>query len=61
MGIGIQMPIWIVGIEPESFDGIGVRYEEMRRTAEENHLPCHDFASVLRLEVPPPEPEAIAT
>ena len=54
MAIGIQMPIWIVGIEPESFDDVRLRYNEMKVVAESNGLPCHSYEDVMGLapEVP---------
>lgn len=51
LAIGIQMPICIIGIEPNSFDEIGERYEEMRRLCEENGLACHTFEAALGAEV----------
>ena len=47
LAIGIQMPIWFVGIEPSDFDAIGERYEQMRALCEENGLPCHSFEVAL--------------
>jgi len=43
MAIGIQMPIWIIGIEPTDFSEIGERYEEMANLCRENGLECHSF------------------
>ncbi len=55
--VGIQMPIWIVGIEPVDFAAIGERYEEMRRLCEANGLPCHPwdvaFGAPPVAELPP--------
>jgi hypothetical protein len=46
MAIGLQMPVWIIGIEPLSFEGIGERYAQMWELCKQNGLDCHDFASV---------------
>ena len=43
MAIGIQMPIWIIGIEPTDFSEIGERYEEMASLCRENGIDCHSF------------------
>lgn len=47
LAIGIQMPIWFVGIEPTNFSDIGARYEEMRALCESNGLECHPFETAL--------------
>ena len=47
MAIGMQMPVWIIGIEPRSFGAAGTRYEEMRATAEANSVECHTFAAFM--------------
>lgn len=52
LAIGIQMPIWFVGIEPSSFDEIGTRYEEMRALCLANGLECHSFDVAFGAEVP---------
>jgi hypothetical protein len=51
LAIGIQMPICFVGIEPDSFDEIGQRYEELRALCEENGLECHPFSDALGVEI----------
>ena len=53
MAIGIQMPVWIVGLEPESFQEVKSRYSEMFDVAAANGLECHTFEDVMGL---PPEP-----
>jgi hypothetical protein len=61
MAIGIQMPIWIAGIEPETFDSIRGRYEEMRTVAEANGVECHPYDSAAGATAPlDPELEADA-
>jgi hypothetical protein len=51
LAVGIQMPICFIGLEPNSFDEIGNRYEEMRMLCEANGLECHDFAAALGADV----------
>jgi hypothetical protein len=50
MAIGLQMPVWIIGIEPLSFDSIGERYMEMWELCRTNGVDCHDFSSVMTSE-----------
>jgi hypothetical protein len=52
LSIGIQMPIWFIGIEPEDYGPIGERYEEMRKLCEENGLSCHPFDIALGAPIP---------
>jgi hypothetical protein len=52
LALGIQMPIWIVGIEPADFHGIGERYEEMRRLCEANGLACHPWDVAFGAQTP---------
>ena len=52
LAVGIQMPICFIGIEPDSFDEIGARYEEMRALCIENGVDCHSFEVALGAEVP---------
>jgi hypothetical protein len=54
LAIGIQMPICFLGFEPNSFDEIGSRYEELRELCELNGLECHPFAAALGGEVMDP-------
>lgn len=54
LAIGIQMPICFLGFEPNSFDEIGGRYEELRELCELNGLECHPFATALGAEVMDP-------
>lgn len=51
LAIGVQMPVWIVGLEPSDFSDIGHRYEEMRLLCEEHGVSCHDFGTALGAEV----------
>lgn len=43
LAMGIQMPIWIVGFEPESFADIECHYGKMHALCAENGLDCHTF------------------
>jgi restriction endonuclease BglII len=56
MRIGIQMPVWIVGIEPTSWDEIRARYERMFSVATENGVACHNFESIFGATLEPPTP-----
>ena len=47
MRIGIQMPIWIVGLEPVSWDPIRERYDLMHSVATRNGVSCHPFDVVF--------------
>ena len=51
LAIGIQMPICFVGFEPDTFDEIGQRYEDLRRVCEEHGLECHPFSDALGVEI----------
>jgi hypothetical protein len=51
MAIGIQMPIWVIGIEPTDFSDIGRRYEEMASLCRENGVECHDFDSAFGAKI----------
>lgn len=48
LAVGIQMPIWIIGIEPTDFDAIAERYEQMRRLCQENGVECHPWDLAYR-------------
>jgi hypothetical protein len=47
MRIGIQMPVWIIGIEPTSWEPIRDRYDLMHGVAEGHGLTCHPFEAVF--------------
>lgn len=47
MKIGIQMPIWIVGIEPADWQPVKARYDEMHTVAAANDLTCHSYDAVF--------------
>lgn len=53
MRIGIQMPVWIVGIEPASWEPIKDRYDIMHRVATEHGVTCHAFETVFGEELEP--------
>ena len=44
LAIGIQMPIWFVGIEPSNFDEVGERYEEMRALCQSTDWTIHSMS-----------------
>ena len=43
LAIGISMPIWIVGVEPEDFSPLVACYRSMQEVAEQNGARCHSF------------------
>lgn len=47
MGIGLQLPTVIVGLDLNDWRSVGQRYEEMRAVAEANGLDCHTFEAVF--------------
>ena len=56
MGIGLQLPTVVVGLDLNDWAAVRARYEEMRAVAEENGLDCHTFDDVFgvpQLEVTP--------
>jgi hypothetical protein len=55
LAIGIQMPICLIGFEPDTFDAIGTRYEELRTLCADNGLECHPFPDAIGPEVLDPE------
>ena len=55
MSIGIQMPLWIIGIEPADWQRIQATYAEMQNVCEEHGLDSHDFAAVFGAPIEPAE------
>lgn len=51
MAIGIQMPIWVVGLEPADWTPIKIRYKEMQSICFDNDVECHAFDIVFGQEV----------
>ena len=47
MGIGLQLPTVVVGLDLNDWTRVRDRYEEMRAVCEANGLSCHPFDSVL--------------
>lgn len=47
MSIGIQVPVWIIGLQLDGWDPVRDRYEEMREEAEANGVACHTFEDAL--------------
>ncbi len=50
MGIGLQLPTVIVGLDLNDWTAIKARYGEMRAVAEANGLDCHPFEAVFGVE-----------
>ena len=47
MGIGLQLPTVVVGLDLNDWSAVQARYEEMRQVAEANGLDCHSWAAVF--------------
>jgi hypothetical protein len=47
MGIGLQLPTVVVGLDLNDWSDVSRRYEEMRAVAEANGLDCHSFETVF--------------
>ena len=50
MGIGLQLPTVVVGLDLNDWYAVRLRYEEMRAVAEANGLDCHPWESVFGAE-----------
>lgn len=46
LAVGIQMPIWIIGIEPADWSPLKSRYEEMLALCQDHGVSCHPFEGV---------------
>lgn len=46
MRIGIQMPVWVIGIGPTTWEQVKDQYDLMYRVATENGLHCHPFERI---------------
>lgn len=61
MRLGIQMPIWIIGIEPTDWEPLETKYSEMLKTCEAAGIDCHPYESIdsaaLEPEIGSPEEE----
>jgi hypothetical protein len=60
MRIGIQMPIWVIGIEPASWAPLKERYDLMYEVATANEVPCHAFSMVAGAQLEPEVPDQAA-
>jgi hypothetical protein len=47
MGIGLQLPTVVVGLDLNDWSAVARRYEEMRGVSEANGLACHSFETVF--------------
>lgn len=47
MGIGLQLPTVVIGLDLNDWSPVSRRYEEMRNVAESNGLECHSFEAVF--------------
>jgi hypothetical protein len=47
MGIGLQLPTLVVGLDLNDWSAVKERYEEMRAVAEGRGLDCHPFDTVF--------------
>lgn len=47
LSIGIQMPIWIVGLDIANWDELRASYDNMYAVATENNVPCHSFDVII--------------
>ena len=50
MGIGLQLPTVVVGLDLNDWTAVRARYEEMRAVAEANGLDCHPWEAVFGAE-----------
>lgn len=50
--IGVQMPVWLVGVEPEDWEAVRARYDEMYRIASDNGIECHPFVAIFGADLP---------
>ena len=48
LAVSIQMPIWVIGLEPESFDSLRIRYGQMAAEAEAHGQLCHSVDDAMR-------------
>jgi hypothetical protein len=57
LSVGIQMPIWIIGIEPTDWSELQARYEAMFATCKDNGVDCHPYSSAAKVPVENPPVE----
>lgn len=53
LGIGIQMPIMVVGLEPDDWSTVKRRYDEMYLEATSHRIECHEFETVYGAALDP--------
>ena len=51
LALSIQMPIWIVGLEPETWAEIQARYDEMYEVTTSNGEAAHPFSDIFGAEM----------
>ena len=51
MSIGIQLPIWIVGLDLDDWESVKSRYEQMYEVATANGVECYPFEEVWRAPI----------
>jgi hypothetical protein len=56
MRIGIQMPVWVIGIGPSTWEPVRERYELMYRVATDHGLTCHPFDRIFGTVLEPAAP-----
>ena len=56
MRIGIQMPVWVIGIGAAAWEPVKDRYDLMYRVATENGLTCHPFERIYGSTLEPAVP-----
>jgi len=56
MRIGIQMPVWVIGIGPADWEPVKDRYDLMYRVATENGAVCHPFERIYGSVLEPAAP-----
>jgi hypothetical protein len=56
MRIGIQMPVWVIGIEPADWTHVEQRYNHMFEVATANGIACHGFETIRGARLEPDVP-----
>lgn len=56
MRIGVQMPVWVIGLGPADWAPVKDRYDLMYRVATANGITCHPFEQIHGSVLEPPAP-----